>query len=173
MNNTLRIAAVAGLALAVSIGSAAAGPGHAAGRPARGRSLLVPPEGGVDPNAKGRVWCKHFPARGDRLERSWVRFHLKHLDAGTTYTIWADDPSTPDDHTLVQVGDPLLAEDDQGQDADDQGEDNQGNINDKLDSDQGEDMPFLAALEDLQGAAVEIHDENGAVVLAGAFPTLD
>jgi len=171
MSHMLRLAAVAGLALAVSIGSATAGSGRAAGRPARGRSLLAPPEGGVDANAKGRVWFKHFPARGDRLERSWVRFHLKHLDAGTTYTIWADDPSTPDDHTLVQVGDPLLAQDDG--DDDDQGEDNQGNINDKLDTDQGEDMPFLAALEDLQGGSVEIHDENGAVVLAGVFPTLE
>lgn len=171
MSTMLRIAAVALVAGVVAVGTDASEAGVAAGRPLRGRALLAPPDG-APPRAKGRIDFKFFPARGARNERSKVRFHLKHLDAGTTYTIWADDPSTPDDPTLVQVGDPLLAEDGDQND-DDQGEDEQGHVVLGLDSDQGDDMPLSDTLEDLQGEDVEIHDSNGATVLAGTFPTLD
>jgi hypothetical protein len=160
------------LAVAAFGASASAGPGrghgggggHARGKPTKGRSALVVPEGAADADAKCVVDAKFFPAVGRRAERSWLRFKMRKLDADATFTVWIDDPA--DDETngnaLVQLvtTDALVAG-------------GRGGVNLMLDTKHEATLPFGAALADLAGRAVEVRDSAGTTtVLAGTLPTL-
>jgi hypothetical protein len=165
---------VAAVAVAVLAGLALAGPGkgkgNAKGRPGKGRSVLAIPMGTmIESNDKGTVDARFFPVVGKRAERSWLRFKLRRLDAGATYTLWADDPSTDDldpltteDAALVQVTtvEPLVANGD-------------GALNLMLDTKHGATLPFGATLAGLAGKPLEVRDAAGTtVLLVGTLPTL-
>lgn len=145
---------------AVPEAGAAYGPGgNPNGRPTRGRSSLAPPEGAADTDAVGVCRVKFFPANARRAERSWFRLQVRKLDASTTYSLWADDPSTPEDATLVQF-DTLATNED-------------GVANYRKDTKKGGTMPFGATLADLGGKAIEVRDEGGTTtVLAGSIPAV-
>jgi hypothetical protein len=78
--------------------------------------------------------------------------------AGETYTLWADDPSTPDP-TLVQFGQVTAKGD--------------GKAKFNADTKKGGTLPFGATLSALAGQAVEVHDAGSVVVLTGSFPSLN
>jgi len=155
-------AAVAGLALVVVAANPAAagkgngGKGRAKGKPTSARAALAVPELGPDEDAKGKLDVRHFPAVGKRVERSWLRFKLRKLDAESDYTLWVDDPST-EDVDLTQVGDAFTT------DAD-------GAANLRSDTKAGDTLPFGASLADLFGKALEVRDGDGSAVLEGQVP---
>ena len=165
-----RLAAAVALVGAAAATSALAVPGggNDAARPAKGRSALAIPEvDAPDANAVGRVDFKHYPGdvEKEREERSWIRFRLRHLDKDGAYTLYADDPLDAVD-SVVAVPDGLGGTFTITMNGG-------GNRNLRLDSKEGATMPFGRTLAELAGAAVEIHDANGAIVLAGTFPTFD
>jgi hypothetical protein len=170
MRNLTRFTAAVALVGAAAATSALAlpGGGNGAAHPTRGRSALAIPD--VDPpdaNAVGRIDFKYFPGdvEKERVERSWIRFRLRHLDKSGAYTVFADDPLDAVDGVVAVpdgLGGTLTLTMNGG-----------GNLNFRLDSKEGAAMPFGHTLAELAGAAVEIHDVNGAVVLAGTFPTLE
>ncbi len=161
MKIALRMLAAAGLAvLAAGVApDAGAAGGNPNGRPGRGRSELVPSDGGPDADATGRVEVKHFPQNRSRDERSWFRVKVRHLDASTEYTLWADDPSTPETD-LVQFDSSTTNDD--------------GNFNYAKDTKRSDALPFGATLADLGGKAIEVRDAGGTTtLLAGTVPSLN
>jgi len=151
---TYRIAFGAALAVSLAlVATAEAG----RGRPARARADLV--NTAVDEDASGRVDVRHFPGVGRRTERSWLRFKLRHLDAGATYTLWMDDPSTTEDLSLVDTGVTLTANDD-------------GADNLRIDTKHGGTLPFGGTLATLAGMTFEIRNGDGVAVLSGAVPAV-
>lgn len=151
-------AAVLSLCVVPAAAAKPAGHGHGAakGRPQRAVAALAIPDGGVDANARGRLDVKHFPAVGKRAERSWFRLKLNRLD-GTDYTLWMDDPATPETDLVEVAG--LTANDD-------------GHAHFGADTKREEALPFGAALADLGGMALEVRDGTGNVVLTGTVPVL-
>jgi ice-binding like protein len=134
------------------------GSGGTIGRPSKGRSEMAPPVGGLDTDAFARIDGKYFPARAARLERSWLRVKVRHLDASTDYTLWADDPSTVGTE-LVQF-DVFTTK-------------NSGNFNYAKDTKKGDALPFGATLATLAGKAVEVRDSAGTTtLLTGIIPTM-
>jgi hypothetical protein len=125
--------------------------------PLRGRGELLPPGGAPPPPPAGRIDESVRAADAGHAERSLFRRRVEHLAAGAGFTLWGDDPSTPDT-TLTQFG--SLTTDGAGR----------GGF--VLDSQEGDPMPFGAALADLAGKAVEVRDGGGAAVLVGEFPAL-
>jgi hypothetical protein len=149
------VSAAALLAMGLAVSGASAR--NTSGHPSMGRTTLTPPEGGPDANAFARLDVKHFPANHSRLERSWFRVKARHLDASTDFTLWADDPSTPETD-LVQF-DSLTTGD-------------SGNFNYTKDTMMGGALPFGATLADLGGKAIEIRDAGGTTtLLAGTIPS--
>jgi hypothetical protein len=150
----LRHVAAAAAALLVSAAASAvlAAP---AGKPSSAKGPLAIPVAGPDADARGTIDWKFFPANGDRAERSWLRLRLGRLD-GTAYTVWIDDPATPETD-LVDATWALTAH-------------GRGNLNDRLDTKAAETLPFGATLATLAGQAIEIRDVNGVAVLAGSIP---
>ncbi len=159
------IFAAAVLTMCVAAGVAMAKPGNGNGngggggqaRPSKGLVRLTLPEGALDTDASGKVDVKFFPERRSRDERSWLRFKLRKLDAGTDYTIWMDDPAV------------------EGTDLSDTGllvtSDAEGEANLRVDTKHGGTLPFGATLATLAGAALEIRDATGATtVLIGTVP---
>jgi hypothetical protein len=147
---------VFGAALAASlalVATAEAGKG----RPARARADLT--NTGVDEDASGRIDLRHFPGVGHRVERSWLRFKVRHLDAGATYTLWMDDPSTDADPALVDTGVTLTANDD-------------GADNYRIDTKHGGTLPFGGTLATLSGMNFEIRNGDGVAVLSGQLPAV-
>jgi hypothetical protein len=130
-------------------------------RPGRGKGFLAPPV--TDPPAdpapddRGVITTRRFPQHHKQPGRQWLRFKLRHLDAGAAYTIWVvleDDPLTVDVvEAPYQLGDPVTMNDD-------------GNANRFLDTKRGD----VFDLASLIGKTVEVHDANGVVVLTGAVP---
>jgi hypothetical protein len=158
----VRTAALAAV-LVTTASALAAGRGRSsggnAGRPAKGKTVLTAPEGALDLDALAKVDVKHFAARGKRVERSWLRFKVRRLAPTTAYSLWIDDPTTPDDATLVQVpADATLTNED-------------GNDLLRFDTKHGGTLPFGASLADLGGKTVEVRDAEGlAVFLTGTLP---
>jgi hypothetical protein len=134
------------------------GGGAAKGRPVRKVVNLVNP--GVDADAKGKLDVKYFPPVGKRAERSWLRVHVRKVEAGATYTLWMDDPATAEDFTLVQVADVTLVADDEGA------------ANLRLDTKKGSTLPHGATLATLGGMALEIRDVGRVAVLTGTMPAV-
>src|SRR5688572_11858891 len=66
------------------------------------RTQLTRPEPAPDEDVAGDLSVKHFDARGNRPERSWIRTRVRHLERKTEYSLWLDDPSTVGDPTTVQ-----------------------------------------------------------------------
>ena len=141
-------------------GGKPSGTGGGKGRPARLVGDLARPETSTDANDAGKVDVKHFPAVGHRVERSWLRFKLRHLESHADYTLWMDDPTTAEDATLVQVGTEASSTN------------GDGNANLFFDTKKGGLLPFGSTLADLAGKAVEVRDGLGNVVLSGTVPTL-
>jgi hypothetical protein len=147
-------------ALSLLGGSALAKPGRAKGRPLKAKVPLFLPELSAEDD-KGVVDVKFFPAVGKRPERSWLRFKLRRLTPGATYTLWVDDPSTSPDSTLLQVATtvPLVAS-------------GRGALSYRFDT-KHDALPFGARLVDLGGMHVEVRDAAGTqVVLGGFLPSL-
>jgi hypothetical protein len=153
---TLGLAALA--AAAVPADAKGPPPGRGGGQPARSRSDLAATE--ADADAACRVDVKHFGDRGRREERSWLRFKLRSLEPNADYTIWIDDPSTPEDPTLVQVPDVTVTTADEG------------DRNHRFDTKHGGSLPFGATLADLGGMAVEVRNADGVAVLTGSLPAV-
>jgi hypothetical protein len=132
------------------------GGGGGTGQPGKGRTILDIPVGALDLDASARIEVKHFPARGAREERSWFRAKMNHLDKTTEYTLWANDPATPETD-LVQFGTFTT--------------NGSGKFYLKLDTKKGDEMPFDATLAALAGQAIEIRDSAGTTtILAGTIP---
>jgi hypothetical protein len=148
------------LAMGLAASEATAGNGHGRnlnGRPSKDRTTLAPPDGAADTNAIARLDVKHFPANYYRPERSWFRMKARHLDASTEFTLWADDPSTPETD-LVQFDSFTTADD--------------GKFNYTKDTKRGDGLPFGATLADLSGKAIEVRDAAGTTtVLVGTIPS--
>jgi hypothetical protein len=125
--------------------------------PLRGRGELLPPGGAPPPPPAGRIDETVRAVDAGHAERSLFRLRVEHLAADAEFTLWGDDPATPDT-ALTQFG--SLTTDGRGRGAF------------VLDSQDGDPMPFGAALADLAGKAVEVRDAGGAAVLVGEFPTL-
>jgi hypothetical protein len=123
----------------------------------RGRGELLPPGGAPPPSPAGRIDESVRAADAGHAERSLFRLRVEHLAADAAFTLWGDDPATAD-AALTQFG--SLTTDGGGR----------GKF--VLDSQEGDPMPFGAALADLAGGAVEVRDAGGAAVLVGAFPAL-
>lgn len=160
---TLVLAACAALAVAAAADAkppeGRGGGGKARGRPVRKVVPLANP--GLDADAKGKLDVKHFPAVGKRAERSWFRIAVRRLDAGATYTLWMDDPSTAEDATLVLVADLALVTNEDG------------NAHLRLDTKKGDAMPFGAPVDTLAGMALEVRagaDGSGGTVLTANVP---
>jgi len=154
----LRLPAIAfgvGLATLALIGTSTA-VGHGHDPTLHARSELSPPGGPTPPGPAGKLDVDFKPADAHHAESSSVKIDLKDLAAGGTYTLWADDPSTPD-ATLVQFAS-TTADDD-------------GRAKVEFKTHDGDLLPFGATLDDLGGQAIEVHDAASAVVLAGSFPT--
>jgi len=127
------------------------------GRPSGARSVLAIPVDGPDLNATGRLNVKHFPAHHARVERTWFKLKLRHLDKDTDYTLWADDPST-EGTELVQF-DTFTTK-------------HSGSYNYSRDTKKGAALTFGAALTDLGGNAIEVRNAAGTVViLSGIIPS--
>jgi hypothetical protein len=126
-------------------------------RPTQGRVKLLPPGTPAGVKANARLDVKHFPAKAARPERSWFRVKARHLDGLTTYTLWADDPSTaPAD--LVQFDSFTTKK--------------KGNFNYTQDTKHGGELPFGATLDELAGRPVEVRNAAGTTtVLEGTIPT--
>jgi len=151
-----RTLALAGAMVAVALLSAPVLAGNPNGRPSRGAGKLAIPEGGPDDDARARIDCKHFPENRSRDERSWLRLKIRHLDASTEYTLWADDPATPETD-LVQFDVFTTNED--------------GKENYRQDTKHMGALPFGATLADLGDNAIEIRDAAGTTtILAGVIP---
>jgi hypothetical protein len=155
---------VFGAALAVSLGlvataSATPGDGHGGGRGRPGRATADLVNTGADEDASGRIDVKHFPAVGRRVERSWLRFKVRHLDANATYSLSMDDPSTAEDASLVDTGITLTTNDD-------------GADNFRIDTKHGGTLPFGGTLATLAGMNFEIRNGDGVAVLSGAVPAV-
>jgi hypothetical protein len=149
---TKALAAAAFLALGAA---ALAGPGQ----PSSARNLLAVPE--TDPpdaDATGSLQVKFFPANGSRAERTWVRLRAHKLDRKADYTMWLDDPAVAGDD-FVQWDAVITTH-------------GQGNVNTRVDTKHGGSMPFGKSAQDLAGAAFQLRNVDGAVVLEGSFPTL-
>ena len=129
---------------------------HAKGRPARGHADLTPPDGAADEDASGKVKVRHFGTVGKRSERSTLRVHVGNLEANTEYTVLANNP---DGSGLASIG-TLTTSDGGG-----------GSL--KFDTRKGGELPFGAALADLAGGAIEVHDGAGVVVLQGNIPAAE
>jgi hypothetical protein len=125
------------------------------GRPSGAHGTLTPPDGAPDADAFARLNVKHFPEHYARAERSWFRLKVRHLDALTEYTLWADDPSTPETD-LVQFDSFTTAQ--------------SGNFNYTKDTKRGDTLPFGATLAALSGMAIEVRG-SGTTPLAGTIPT--
>lgn len=132
------------------------GLGVAKGRPARGHADLAPPEGAADEDATGKVRVRHFGTVGKRSERSWFRVQVANLEANTEYSVHA---SNPDGSGLTSIGTITT------------GDGGGGNL--KFDTKKGGTLPFGAALADLAGGTIEVHDGAGVVVLAGTIPAAE
>lgn len=144
-------------ALATGLALSPGAEGRANGRPSMGRTRLPLPDGAPDLNAVARLDVKHFPANHSRLERSWFRLKVRHLDVSTVFTLWADDPSTPETD-LVQFDSFTTGY--------------YGNFNYTKDTRSGDALPFGATLADLSGKAIEVRDSAGTTtLLAGTIPT--
>ena len=140
-------------------GLALAGAGAAGGLAiATGRSPLVPTDSSPAPRARGEVTVDRFELDASRKERAWFRLAVSGLDPDTTYTLWADDPSTSSDTSLVEFATVTTRR--------------RGHAVVRFDTGKGGTLPFGATLESLGGASVEVRDAGGGVVLAGTFPTL-
>ncbi len=127
------------------------------GQPSMGHTTLTPPVGAPVTNDFARLDVKHFPAFHARLERSWIRAKIRHLDAASDYSVWIDDPSTPATD-LVQV-DTFSTK-------------HSGNFNFSKDTKRGDALPFGATLAALAGMAIEVRDAAGTTtLLAGTIPT--
>ena len=132
-------------------------PGNPNGRPDADRTVLAPPLGGPDADGTARVDVKHFPANGAREERSWLRMKVRKLDGETTYTLWADDPSTlatdpvPFDSFTTKRS---------------------GIFNYMADTKKGGTLPFGATLANLSGMVLEVRDAAGTtILLTGQVPS--
>jgi hypothetical protein len=155
IRSTLVLAGLGALLAGASADADAAG----RGRPLRGRADLSAPEGGDQGNDRGRCETRFFPAVGSRLERSWFRLKLRHLEGGRTYGLFVDDPSTADDDgTLTSFG---TLTTNAG-----------GNAFLRIDTKKGDGLPLGAALADLGGKTLEVRDDAGTVILAGAVPAV-
>jgi hypothetical protein len=138
-----------GLAVAVAL----AGPTtHARG------DLAPPSESPPLPDASGRLTVQRFPSKGERPERTWIRVQAHKLAKKAPYTIWVDDPRTPE-ADFAMWGDGFTTR-------------GNGNVNLRVDSKHGGAMPFDLGAFELDGAAVEIRDGEGVVVLSGNLPRL-
>ena len=155
-------AAVALTVAVVTFGAGAALAGGKGKPTAAKAALAIPtvPVAGPDTDAKGAVDWKHFPAVGKRAERSWLRLRLGRLD-GTDYTLWMDDPSTVETDLVQVTALTATADDADG-----------NHLNFRLDTKQGDPMPFGATLDALVGKALEIRDAGGLAVLGGTVPAV-
>jgi hypothetical protein len=126
-------------------------------RPAKGRSALTPPGDASDDNAAGRVEVKHAAEKRKRVERSWFRVEVRRLDAQAGYTLWMDNPSTPETD-LVQVDSFTTRQN--------------GSYRYSKDTRRGDALPFGATLSNFSGVAIEVRDSLGTTtVLEGTIPT--
>ncbi len=131
--------------------------GNPNGSPSADRTILAPPIGGPDADANARVDVKHFPANGSREERSWLRMKIRRLDAETTYTLWADDPSTL--ATVPVQFDSFTTR-------------RSGSFNYMADTKRGATLPFGATLANLSGMVLEVRDAAGTtILLTGLVPS--
>ncbi len=131
-------------------------PAVSTGRPSGARSILLPPDAAADQDAVGRLFVKHFPANSKRADRTWFKLKLRHLDADTEFTLWANDPATVSNE-LVQM-DTFTTK-------------RSGNYNYTKDTKKGAVVTFGAAIASLGGTAVEVRNSTGTVViLVGTIP---
>ena len=155
---TLALAAAGVSALFMGAADATAGRGGKRQLPTYGAARLKPPSGASDTNARGVLEAKHTPATSRRgTERSWIHIKVNKLDKGD-YTVWMDDPSDQDTST-ADTGASFSTN-------------RRGNGRAGFDTKGGGSLPFGAALTDLVGKTVEIHDASDNVVLTGTFPRL-
>jgi hypothetical protein len=127
------------------------------GRPVMERVRILPPVGAPETSAFAILQVKHFPALRARIERSWFKMKLRHLEDDAAVTLWMDDPSTPA-IVLVQI-DAFTVR-------------HSGNFNYVKDTKKGDALPFGATLAALSGMAVEVRDAAGTTtLLAGTIPT--
>ncbi len=139
-------------------GPAAAGPPPAEGpgRPFGGKTMLTPPVGSPEGDAYAGLQVKYFPTHGRRAERSWFRAKVRRLEPSTDYTLWADDPATPE-QTLVQFDSFTTGR--------------TGSFNYSRDTKRGEALPFGMMLGNLAGRSVEVRDAAGNTTLLGGGVT--
>lgn len=123
----------------------------------RGRGDLLPPGGAPPPPPAGRIDETVRAADAGHAARSLLRLRVEHFAADAEFTLWGDDPATSGS-ALTQFG--SLTTNGRGGGAF------------VLDSQDGDPMPFGAALADLAGKAVEVRDAGGGAVLVGEFPAL-
>jgi hypothetical protein len=131
--------------------------GNPNGRPTKGRTVLAPPVDAVNTDAVARLDVKHFPANRSRAERSWLRMKIRKLESNTTYTLWADDPSTLATD-LVQFDSFTTMR--------------SRNFKYMADTKKGGTLPFGATLANLSGMAIEVRDAAGTTtLLEGLIPS--
>jgi hypothetical protein len=143
--------AVAGVAAAALI---AAG---ALAKPSAALTTLTANETGPLPEARGRLDVKHFPAKGPKEDREWLRLRANKLGKKAEVHLLCDDPATTEDASLVE----FAVFSTRGN----------GNINFRLDT-RKDDLPHGATLTDLAGLPFEVRDADGVVLLFGTIPAL-
>ncbi len=126
-------------------------------RPFKGRTAMGPPDGSLDGNARGRITAQFTPERRRHVERSRLDIRVARLERSTGFTLWMDNPGTPDP-ALVQIDTFTTSR--------------RGSFHYSKDTRRGDALPFGATLSNLSGVAVEVRDAGGTeTILAGAFPT--
>jgi hypothetical protein len=126
-------------------------------RALHGRAILTRTAGSPSLRSFGRVEALVRPADAKHGAGSRLVIRLRLFQARATFTLWGDDPSTPD-ATLVQFASVTT--------------NRRGDARLTLDTRRGDALPFGAMLDDLAGGAIEVRDASDAAVLTGAFPDL-
>jgi len=157
MRRTLWLSLTLAAALLAVAAATDATAGRRASRPAGAKTILV---AAADAGAKGKVDTRHWPATKRREDRSRLRLRLRKLEPEGAYTLWMDDPRTPDPSLAVATFPALLA-------------DARGRLELSYDTREGDVFPFGSTLDALAGRALHVRDDRGVSILVGAVPAGD